>query len=464
MSNYKFSGICGDASSELTPEHYRRWGYTLGQWVEPGAKFVVGGDIRRSTPPFQGALIEGLCLSGVDCIDLGQLPTPMIHHAKRRLQADACAIVTASHYPAELNGLTWMIGNCPTDLKQAAKLREVATGASLKTTSDRPRTESRTLDISFDYVAWLQESWCNALRSHQHIVIDTMHGCWSGRARRYLHAIFPECLITTLRDVCDPEFRGECPDCAHPERLEKLCETVDRQRAHLGVAFDGDGDRLALVDGHGVLLTAEETAWVLMRSLGPKMRGKAFVYDLKLSDRLPEAARRLGAEPLIERSDPAFLQARMRESDAIFGAQADGHYFFGELGGDEDALCTACRVIAYVSQTGKTLAGLRRRCPPAYMTPDLRFPMAAEKEQVVVDQIRGALAEFPQVTLDGLRVNLPGGWALVHSSDDCPGLTFRFESFDWPSLDSLVREVCTAAPTLGSELWASYERAMGRGE
>jgi phosphomannomutase len=291
-----------------------------------------------------------------------------------------------------------------------------------------------------------------------------MHGCWAGRARRYLHAIFPECLITTIRDVSDPEFLGECPDCTHPERLEKLCETVYRQRAHLGIAFDGDGDRIALVDGHGGPLSSEETAWVLLRSLGRKVRDRPFVYDLKLSDRLPEAARRLGAEPLIERSTPASLYGRMLQTGAVFGAQADGHYFFADLAGDEDALYTACCAIAYLSHSGKTLTALRRRCPPAYMTPDLRFPMPAQTQQTVVDQIRGALADFPQITLDGLRVNLPGGWALVHDSGDGAGLTFRFESFDWPSLDSVVREVCTATPSFGPQLWASYERAMGRGE
>ena len=397
-------------------------------------------------------------MAGVDCIDLGLLPTPMIHHAKRRLRAAGCAVVTTSHHRSDLNGLSWLIGDRPATPEQVACLREGAKQPVIAR-AERPQTVPRTLDVSFDYVAWLQETWCDSLRAQQHIVIDPMHGCWSGRARRYLHAIFPECLISVVQDSHTPESDEDCPECCPQGHLDRLCEAVYRERAHLGIALLGD--RVALVDGQSIPLTCEETAWVLMQSLGSELEGKRFVYDIEASDRLAEAARELGAEPLAERSLPQCIHARMLESNARLGVQIDGRYYFSELGGSDDAFYTACRVIAYLARSGKTLGEIRRRCPKIFMTPDLCLPLAGEAQQQALHQIREVWAQFPQTVLDGVRVDLPSGWALAHSRNGDSALTFRFESSDWTGLDDLVRMFCNGLSGVGEELWNCYETAMG---
>ena len=237
-------------------------------------------------------LVEGLCLAGVDTINLGQVPTPMVHYARRRLQAAGSAIVTASHYPPQHNGLRWTIGGRGPTPEEIVQLRAGAQQPAAPRPGC-PATAPRTLDISFDYVAWLQETFVDALRAQQHIVLDPMHGSWSGRARRYLHAVFPECLISVVRDSPHSGFGGRSPDCSHPEHSQDLIEAVYRHRAHLGIAFDGNGDRLTLVDPHGAVLTPEETAWTLLAAGGKAMRGRPFVYDSWLSDRVPQAARSL---------------------------------------------------------------------------------------------------------------------------------------------------------------------------
>ena len=305
VSIYKPCDIRGTAATELSPQLYRSWGRTLGRQIEPGAKFVTGGDVRASTPEFLAALIEGLCQSGADVVDLGVLPTPMIYYARRRLQAAGCAIVTASHNPAAINGLKWMIGDRPPTPDDVAALQRAAEETGTVAGSSRSPTKPRTLDISFDYVAGLQVTFVDALATQQHIVLDPMSGCWAGKARRYLHAIFPQCLFSTIHDAPSPDFDGRVPDCSRPHELHELCDAVYRERAHLGIAFDGDGDRIALVDNEGAALNAEEAAWVLLQTLGPELRGQRFVYDLKFSDRIAEAARQLGAEPLVERSGHA---------------------------------------------------------------------------------------------------------------------------------------------------------------
>ncbi|MFH1921154.1 MAG: hypothetical protein ABIP48_14900, partial [Planctomycetota bacterium] len=270
MSVFKTHDIRGRAATELTPELFRRWGFTLGRQLEPKAKFVAGGDVRDSTAEFLAALIDGLCLAGLDVVDLGTLPTPMIHYAKRRIEAAGCAIVTASHCPADTNGLKWMLGDRPPTAEEVRLLEESDETAEADP-NDRPRTAPRTLDVSFDYVAWLQETWVEARHFEDRIVLDPGHGCWAARARRYLQAVFPRCLFSAIHDTPDAAFGGRLPDCSRPEQLEELADAVYQERAQLGIAFDGDGDRVAFVDNEGSALTAEEATCLLLESVGPQL-------------------------------------------------------------------------------------------------------------------------------------------------------------------------------------------------
>jgi phosphomannomutase len=460
LSVYKPCDIRGLANGELTPELYRAWGRALGLQVAPGDKFVIGGDTRCSTPQFLAALAEGLAQTGVDVVDLGILPTPMIHHARRRLTAAACAIVTASHNAAELNGLKWLIGRHPPREEEVARLeRDVETPPPIP--PNRTPSQPRSLDISFDYVAWLQEAWVEWQQADCRVVLDPMYGADVYRARRYLQAVFPRSLFSAIHDAPDPAFGGHRPDCSHLEYLEDLSSAVDRQRAHLGIALDGDGDRVAFVDNEGVPLTAEEAAWVLLHSFGADLAGQRFIYDGKFSTRVPEAARQLGADALIERSGHAFIRNRMLETGALFGAEISGHYFYRLLDGGDDGLYTACRMIGYLTRSGKPLSQLRRECPPIFMTPELRLPVTPEQAATAMEQVRAAWLAYPQTTLDGIRVEFPDGWALMRNSVTESSMTFRFESTDWSRLHKLVWDFCDSLPELGDSLWVRYEEALG---
>jgi len=460
LSIYKPCDIRGVAGTELEPEFYRRWGRGLGLQVAPKAKFVIGGDVRRSTPEFLAALADGLCRAGVDVINLDVLTTPMIYYAKRRLQAAACAIVTASHNPAETNGLKWLIGERPPTADGVAELERAARSSNAKR-SRRPRTEARYLDISFDYVAWLQERWVDWMGAQLRVVLDPMHGCCACRARRYLQAVFPHSLFVAIHDAPDPSFAGRSPDCSRSENLEELAEAVYRERADLGIAFDGDGDRIALVDNEGNLLTAEEATWVLLASFGRQLRRRSFVHDVKFSDCIPRRARKLGAEPVAERSGHTFLRTRMLETGALFGAEVSGHYFFEELGAGDDGLFAACRVIAHLAQGKKSLAKLRRACPPVFVTPDLRVALPPGEHDRVLRRVRQSWSQRPQTFTDGVRIDFPKGWALVRSSVTEPAVTFRFEADRWPSLSRLVRRFCEALPGLGADLWTQFAATTG---
>ena len=457
MSIYKPCDIRGSATLELTVDLYRHWGSKLGGQLPPGAKFVIGGDIRASTPAFLAALCEGLCRSALDVVNLGILPTPMVYYAKRRLQAAGCAVVTGSHHSADSNGLKWMLGDRPPRTCEVAAMRDA--GDDL---ARRPST-ARSLDVSFDYVACMQETFVDSLGAQLHVVIDPLGGVWAGRARRYLQAIFPQCLFSAIHDTADPRYCEEVPDCARAQRLEGLSEAVYRERAHLGIAFDGDGDRLAVVDNEGVVLSPEETTWVLLQCLGKELQGQQFVHDMKFSDRISEAAGQFGAQPIRERSGHGFLCARMRETDALFGAESNGHYFHRVLEGCDDGLYTACRLIAYLARSKDSLADMRRDCPPLYMTPDLRIAVPWSEHSAILDGVRTAWEGFPQRFVDGVRVDIPGGWALVRSSVSEPALTFRFEGLDWHALDDIVHRFCARlTKKLGGQVWEAYSVALGK--
>lgn len=460
MSVYKPCDIRGHVPTDLNEDLYRSWGRSLGL-MQPGpCKFVIGGDVRFSTPGFLAALSDGLASVGADVVDLGFLPTPMVYYAKRRLRADGCAIVTASHNPPDHNGLKWMVGDSPPTAEQVERLRRDAeAGCSQEATV--ARGSRRELDISYDYVAWLQETWFDGRDAEATIVLDPMHGCWSLRARRYLQAVYPRVVLATIRDEADPVFFCEIPDCSRPERIEKLCEAVEHHRAHLGLAFDGDGDRIALVDDQGVALTAEEATWIMLGSFGDGLADEKFIYDLKFSDCLPRRAEELGAEPIGERSGHAFIRDRMLQSDAVFGAEISGHYFFRALGGGDDGLFAACWIVDYLARCGRSLSQLRQSCPPVYLTPDLRVSVEPDEGQAVIKSVRNKWADYPQHTIDGVRVEFPDGWALVRHSVTEPALTFRFESRDDEQLTLLVKRFCDALPGLGDDLWFEYELSAG---
>lgn len=428
----------------------------LGRRLSPGAKFLVGGDAHDDAAPLLTALVEGLCQQGIDVVDLGRLPAPIVYYARHRLKADGCAIVAASRDAPD--GLQWMLGDRP-PLSPLA-LEEEEGG------EDRRPTAPRRLDVSFDYVASLQETFVESLTAQQRVVVDLRHGCWVGKARRYLHAVFPQSLFSTIHDEKKEDEDEECAKdekerVAESDSLEELCEEVYRQRAHLGVAFDPDGERIALVDGEGVLLGPEETAFVLLECFGKELQGQPFVYDIGLSDQIAQQAGQLGAKPLVERGARNAIWTRMCDADAVLGITVSGLAFHRQLGGGADGLYTACRIIAYLARSGRTLAELRRGCPMIDITPEFHVPVAVELQAGIMERLLAAWSGFPHHSIDGLRIDIPGGWALVRGEANEPELSFRFEGLDRHALEEIVRRFCHELPDeCGKPLWNLYRAAM----
>lgn len=446
MSVYKPCDIRGTID-HLSVEQYRSWGRCIARRAKKRTVYI-GGDVRKHTPDFLAALEAGLVDGGAIVRNLGIVPTPMVYFANRNFGTGNCAIVTASHNPPHYNGLKWMIEHRPPTHEQVEQFRaETERNAR----DDVEPGERADTEIEPQYVSWLATRFGRPLKKF-HLVVDPGSGCWSTRASRALGHVLPGVKITAMHDEPDGDFPMRDPDCAKPQNLGALCETVKNLNANLGLAFDGDGDRVAFVDDDGVALTAEQATCVLLQSFAGKLDEKPFVYDVKFSDKVAEAAASHGAQPHAERSGHAFIRAAMQRTGAPFGAEISGHFFYGELDGSDDGLFTAMLMIDHLIKTGTTLSDLRAQCPDIHMTGDLRLTLDADQCAAGVARARKAFPDRPISTIDGVRIDFDDGWALVRTSVTEPALTFRFEGRDAAALDAVVNRFCDAMGDIGEAL------------
>ena len=439
MSVYKACDIRGPVD-QLSEKLYRSWGRSIGRQAGSGAKVVAGGDVRLTTPAFLEAVVEGLVGAGAEVIELGIVSTPMVYFAKRFLGAEGCVIVTSSHNPPDTNGLKWMVGNLPPGPEDVQQLREEAEGADSAGRFAGQAVGRRTKkEIGESYLAWLRSSFGKRGDANMRVVLDPGGGSWCSRGSEYFDKVFGGMRVSAIHDKADGNFRERNPDSAKPENLGSLCQAVIEEGADIGIAFDGDGDRVGFVDNEGVALTAEQATWVLLGSWGQQIRGKNFVYDIKFSDVIRRAAEELGAIPTVERSGHAFIRTKMIQTAAVFGAEISGHYFYGQLDGGDDGLYTAMLMTAYLSGCGERLSELRRECPKSFITPDLRLRASTEKQTELIELASKAFGEYPQSRVDGVRIDFPDGWVLLRNSVTESSLTVRFEGQDGESLERIVK-------------------------
>jgi len=434
MSVYKPCDIRGPIE-ELTPELYYRWGCVLGSLLPEGARCVTGGDVRPSTREFLPALEKGLCDTGAHVVSTGIQPTPIVYFVKRTLPAHACAIVTASHSPADVNGLKWMIGDLPPDEDDVKQLRQLAETADW---SVRRKGTVETYDPIQQYGDWLRNNFHLANDERLlSVILDFGNGCWANCGARLYTSVFPKFAVKSINSHPDGIFPSRVPDCSKPEHMKQLAEKVLEYHADLGIAFDGDGDRVGFVDETGTPLVAEEATYILIQSFGGDFSGGRFVYDLKFSDTIPAAARAAGASPIPERSGHTFIRSRMIQEDALFGAEISGHYFYRELNYGDDGLFTACRLTAYLTRTGIPFSKLRENAPKPFITPDIRLEVQPDAH-AFVERVKRLFADLPLSFVDGVRVDFPTGWALARPSVTENKVTFRFEGTSQENLGKTI--------------------------
>jgi phosphomannomutase/phosphoglucomutase len=443
---WKPCDLRGVYPDSVSPELFRDIGGAIGTTLARLSRVVIAGDFRLSTPELMRALSEGLLQTGVNVLNAGQGPTPLAYFAASRMNADAVLIVTASHNPASHNGLKLMLNSVPTTPERLSQIR---------TLTDTRRFRSgyglrEEIDMVPNYMHAMLERWrhLNA-SSHGRIVLDAGNGAWSEIAPAIFRRLGFD--IACISCVADGSFPDRSPDCSRASNLTRLCSIVAEQTNAIGIAWDGDGDRVAFVDEDGRFVSPDEIAILLTRTVleEQQQNGSAdgrIVVDVKCSDIVRRVIEQNGGIALLERTGHAFMRTRMMAAQALLGLDACGHYFFQELNGGDDGLFAALFVLDIIQRSGQSLAELRRGMPPIFNTPELRIPTGLLSYRKAAIALTSALPGATLTEMDGLRFVMPEGVVLVRESGTEPVISLSIEGFNRTSYERILAQCLHSLP------------------
>lgn len=408
--------------------------------VRSGGRCVaVGYDGRLTSPMLEEALVAGLCASGADVCRIGLGPTPMLYFAETSLpEVDGGIQITGSHNPPDQNGFKIVFRGGPffgPDILDLGRL--AARGGWVQGSGT-----AKVVDVMDAYVNRLLaglEGIAPDLLAPLAIGWDTGNGA-AGPVVERLCARIPGRHVL-LHTPVDGTFPGHHPDPSVDANLADLRRAVAQGRLDFGLAFDGDGDRLGVVDAQGRALSGDQLIMLLAEDMLKRQQGATVIADIKASSAVFERVRALGGRPLVWKSGHSHIKSKMKETGALLGGEVTGHVFLADdYYGFDDALYAAIRLIAATVRLGRSVAELRDAMPQMVNTPELRFPVDEARKFAVIDEVRARLvAEGAEmVTIDGVRVTTPHGWWLLRASNTESLLTARAESQDEPGLGHLL--------------------------
>lgn len=440
---YREYDIRGVAERDLTSPLVRRIGQGLGTLLAPsrdrsGYRIAVGKDCRLSGPRLSGELISGLRESGAHVIDIGIGPTPLLYFAVHHLGTDGGVMVTGSHNPGDENGFKIMRGKASFFGEDIQRLRRLVEGTVL------PTQELGALEH-----ASLDDAYVNAVTSSVRIenpklpvVVDAGNGAAGPLALRALRTLGfdPVPLFCEM----DGTFPNHHPDPTVPKNLATLIDTVKRENAIVGIAFDGDGDRLGVVDRTGEVLWGDRLLALFARTVLVDHPGAAVIGEVKCSQSLFDDVKAHGGRPILWKTGHSLIKTKMKEEGALLAGEMSGHFFFADrYFGYDDGIYAAVRLLEIVSRTGKSPSELLSDLPQGHSTPEIRVDCADEVKQAVVAAVRNHFRGKEETTeIDGVRVRYQdGAWALVRASNTGPIIVLRFEAPTEARLAAIRSEV-----------------------
>jgi phosphomannomutase len=423
LREYDIRGIVGEALSGADARAIGR-AYAVMLADAGGHRLAVGYDGRLTSPELEAALVDGLAIEGVDIVRIGLGPTPMLYYAAATLGVDGGIMVTGSHNPPDHNGFKFVFQGKPFYGAAIQRLGEIALGLG---ESRRARGRIAEHAIRGDYVARLARDYdgSNPLSA----VWDVGNGA-TGEVVQELTARLPGRHVL-LNETIDGTFPAHHPDPTIPENLVQLQQAVAREHCDLGIAFDGDGDRIGVVDGRGRILWGDQLMVVLARDVLARHPGAPIIADVKASQVLFDEIARMGGRPVIAATGHSLIKAKLAEIGAPLAGEMSGHIFFADgYYGFDDAVYVAIRLLGVLGRSQESLAEIGDQLPAVVNTPELRFSCDEARKFEVVREVRERLrkAGAEMTDIDGVRVRTADGWWLLRASNTQAVLVARAES------------------------------------
>ncbi len=417
--------IRGVVDSDLNDESVELLGKGIGTFIKrKGAKSLsVGGDVRLSTEQLRKALIKGLRSTGINVVNIGPVPTPVQYFSMHYLDVDAGVMITGSHNPPEFNGFKITLNNTPVYGPDIQEIKELILNEDFETGSGA-YSEENVIDAYKDYIK-KDIDFDRPLK----VVLDSGNGAGALVAHDLIKELGAETI--NLFDWPDGNFPNHHPDPTVVKNIQKLIETVKSEKADIGIGYDGDADRIGVVDEKGEIIWGDRLMIIFSRDILRERPGAPIIFEVKCSQALPEMIERFGGKPIMWRTGHSNLKKKMKETGSPLAGEMSGHLFFADrYYGYDDAIYASARLIELLSKTDKKASELLEDVPKYYSTPEIRAEAKSDEEKFKIAEAAKEYfsANYEVIDVDGVRIQFGDGWGLVRASNTQPVLVLRFEA------------------------------------
>jgi len=436
---FRESDIRGLVKTDLTPDHVEKIGRAIGTYLkrQGGKVLALGRDVRNSSQKFRDVIIQGVLSTGCNLKDIGIVPTPVSYFAQRHLETDGSIMITGSHNPSEFNGFkinvggNSLYGNKIQEIFRLIVNQDYETG---KGTIDQ-------IDVLDSYIKKI----CEIITIPREIklAVDGGNGCFGIIGPR----LFKKLGLEPIEVFCDPDgnFPNHHPDPTVAENLQALIQVVEQNDCELGIGFDGDVDRIGVVDEEGNILWGDQLLTIFARDILRKRPGATIVGEVKCSQSLFQDIKDRGGIPVMTAAGHSLIKKKMRETNALLAGEMSGHIFFADnYFGYDDAMFAACRLLQILSSSDKNLSKMLTDLPKTFSTPEIRVECPEDQKFAITQDIGEFFKnKYEVIETDGFRINFPNGWGLIRASNTQPVVVLRFESQSKEGLREIMDSVNT---------------------
>lgn len=418
--------IRGLAEKDFDSDFARLLGQVHGTAVyeKGGRRVAVGRDCRATSDPYAEAVIQGFLSAGLHVYDIGVCPTPLLYFSLFHLDLDGGIMVTASHNPSEYNGFKVCLGKDTLYGAQIQDLRVRIERGDFKENAGGKR-EAYAIIPPYQEHLWRDVP---SLARPLKVVVDAGSGVGGPVAPPVFRRL--KCKVWEIACTPDGSFPIHHPDPTVPENLEMLIDKVKKEKADLGIAYDGDADRIGAVDEQGNILWGDELLILFSRDILKRQPGATIISEVKCSQRLFDEITLNGGKAIMWKAGHSLLKAKMKETKAVLAGEMSGHMFFADrYFGYDDAIYASLRLLELVARLGRPLSALLADLPKSVSTPEIRVDCPDDRKFLIADRAKEFFRQrYPIIDVDGVRIQFPEGWGLIRASNTQPALVLRFEA------------------------------------